>query len=79
LDDFILLSEDDIYRISIAMVFYCTQQLAKGAGLATLMAALKLKERLKGRHVVLQMSGGNASAEEIEREIVYPEFKHGIA
>jgi threonine dehydratase len=77
LNDFVLLSENDVYR-SIAAAFYYTQQLAEGAGSATLMAALKLRDRLKGKNIVLQMSGGNASADEIERAITYPEFRNGF-
>lgn len=77
LDDFMLLSDDDIYR-SMALAFYYTQQMVEGAGSATLMAALKLKARLKGKRVVLQMSGGNASADEVEHAITYPEFRCGF-
>lgn len=77
LGDFVLLPDDDVYR-SIAMAFYYTQQLVEGAGSATLMAAWKLKEQLKGKQVVLQMSGGNASVEEVERALAYPEFRNGF-
>lgn len=77
LDDFILLSEDEIYT-SIAMAYHYAQNLVEGAGGSTLMAALKLKERLKGKKVVLQMSGCNASAEEIEKAMTYPVFRNGI-
>jgi threonine dehydratase len=77
LSDFVLLAEDEIYQ-SIGMAFYYTQNLVEGAGGATLMAALKLKDRLKGKKVVLQMSGCNASAEEIEKAITYAVFRNGI-
>jgi threonine dehydratase len=77
LNDFLLLSEDEIYQ-SIGMAFYYTQNLVEGAGGATLMAALKLKDRIKGKKVVLQMSGCNASAAEIEKAITYSAFKNGI-
>jgi threonine dehydratase len=77
LDDFVLLSDNDIYR-SIAIAFYYTQQLVEGAGSATLMAAWKLKEQLKGKRIVLQMSGGNASVEEVERALTYPECRDGL-
>lgn len=77
LDDFLLLSEDEIYQ-SIGMAFYYTQNLVEGAGGSTLMAALKLKDRIKGKNVVLQMSGGNASAEEIEKAMTYSTFRHGV-
>ncbi len=77
LNDFLLLSEQEIYQ-SMGMAFYYTQNLVEGAGGSTLMAALKLKDRIKGKKVVLQMSGGNASAEEIEKAITYSVFREGI-
>lgn len=76
LADFVLLSEDEIYQ-SIGMAYYYTQNLVEGAGGAPLMAALKLKELVKGKCVVLQMSGRNASTEEIEKAITYSTFRDG--
>jgi threonine dehydratase len=64
LDDFVLLTEDEIYD-SIGAAFYYTHNLAEGAGAATIAAAFKLRERLRGKTVVLQMSGCNASPDEI--------------
>ncbi len=64
LDDFVLLSEEEIYD-GIGAAFYYTHNLAEGAGAATIAAAYKLREELAGKMVVLQMSGGNASPEEI--------------
>jgi threonine dehydratase len=60
------------------MAFYYTQNLVEGAGGSTLMGALKLKDRIKGKKVVLQMSGGNASTEEVEKAITYSVFRNGI-
>lgn len=77
LDDFILLTEEEIYQ-SIGMAFFYTNNLVEGAGGSCLMAAFKNKERLKNKNVVVQMSGCNASAEEIERAIAYSVFKEGI-
>ncbi len=77
LRDFILLSEDEIYQ-SIGMAYYYTQNLVEGAGGSTLMAALKLKDRIKGKKVVLQMSGCNASTEEVEKAITNSVFRRGI-
>jgi threonine dehydratase len=78
LHDFLLLSEDEIYQ-SIGMAYYYTQNLAEGAGGSTLMAAFKLGDRIKGKKVVLQMSGGNASFEEIEKAMTYAAFRHGVS
>jgi threonine dehydratase len=64
LDDFVLLTEDEIYD-GIAAALHYTHNLAEGAGGASIMAAWKLRDRLKGRRVALQMSGCNASATEI--------------
>lgn len=58
LSDFILLSEEEISKgIHLALVH--THNLAEGAGASTLIAAQKIKDRLKGKNVVLQMSGCN--------------------
>ncbi len=72
------LSEDELYS-AIAMAFFYTHNLAEGAGASTLMAAAKLRDRLRGKRVVLQMSGCNASPEEIARAIERPEFSAGLA
>ena len=66
LDDFILISEEEIYE-AIGLSLYYTHNLAEGAGASSLMAAYKLRKKLKGKKVVLQMSGCNASQEEITR------------
>jgi threonine dehydratase len=62
LSDFVQLGEDEIYD---GMAFYYTHNLVEGAGGATIMAALKIRQRLRGRKVILQMSGCNASPVEI--------------
>lgn len=77
LNDFLLLSEDEIYQ-SIGMAYYYTQNMVEGAGGSTLMAALKLKDRIKDKKVVLQMSGCNASIEEVEKAMTYSVFRNGI-
>lgn len=58
LDDFVLLSEDEIKK-GIAYSLKHTHNLSEGAGSASLMAAIKIKEKLKGKKVALQMSGCN--------------------
>ena len=64
LADFILLGERELYE-GIALAMHHTRNLVEGSGGSTLRAAFKIKDRLKGKRVVLQMSGCNASAEEI--------------
>jgi threonine dehydratase len=58
LTDFILLTEDEI-RKGIYLALTCTHNLAEGAGASTIIAAKKISDRLKGKKVVLQMSGCN--------------------
>jgi threonine dehydratase len=60
LDDFVLVSEQEIKRAVILMLQH-THNLAEGAGAAPLAAALKLKDQLAGKRVVLVLSGGNLS------------------
>ncbi len=60
LDDFVLVSEEDIYR-AIVLYLQKTHNLAEGAGAAPLAAAVKMRERLRGRKVALVLSGGNLS------------------
>lgn len=76
LEDFVLLSEAEIYE-GIALASYYTQNFVEGAGASTIMASLKLKDKLKGKKVVLQFSGSNASPEEIEKAYSLPCFRQG--
>lgn len=76
LEDFVLLSEEEIYQ-GIAMAGYYTQNLVEGAGGATIAAAIKLKDKLKGKKVVLQFSGCNESSEVIQKAYDLPSFKTG--
>lgn len=63
LSDFVLLTEDEIYD-GIAAAAYYTHNHAEGAGASTIAAAYKICNQLRGKKVVLQMSGGNASPQE---------------
>jgi threonine dehydratase len=71
LDDFILVSDEEI-RSAIRLLLSKTHNLAEPAGAATTAAAVKLKEKLKGRKVALILSGGNITLEEL-RKILYDE------
>jgi threonine dehydratase len=64
LDDFVLVSEQEMWR-AIVLMLEQTHNLAEGAGAASLAAAVKLKDRLAGRKVVLVLSGGNLSMEKL--------------
>ncbi|MGH9900160.1 MAG: threonine ammonia-lyase, partial [Pyrinomonadaceae bacterium] len=66
LDDFILVSDDSIEEAIILLLNH-THNLAEGAGAVSLAAALQLRDRLRGRKVVLVMSGGNLSMDQLQR------------
>ena len=71
LTDFILLNETELYE-GIALAAHHTRNLAEGAGAACLRAAFKISDRLAGKTVAVQMSGGNASGEEIRQAMALP-------
>ena len=58
LDDFILVSEDEIKQ-AIRIYVEKIHHIAEGAGAVPLAAAIKIKNRLKNRKVVMVLSGGN--------------------
>jgi threonine dehydratase len=58
LDDMVLVSEEDM-RQAILRLLRTTHNLAEGAGAASVAAAWKLQEILRGRKVVMVLSGGN--------------------
>ncbi|MFQ5711776.1 MAG: threonine/serine dehydratase [Candidatus Geothermarchaeales archaeon] len=68
LDDFVLVSEQEL-REAILILLEKTHNLAEGAGAASLAAAVKLRESLGGRKVVLILSGGNLSKEKLNRAL----------
>jgi threonine dehydratase len=60
----VLLTEEEILQ-GIRLAIETTHNLAEGAGAASLAAALKIKDRLAGKKVVLVMSGGNLDHEHL--------------
>lgn len=68
LDDFILVSERELLR-AIVLMLEKTHNLAEGAGAASLAAALKIQEHLRGRKVALILSGGNLSPERLREAL----------
>jgi threonine dehydratase len=65
IDDFILVSEDEI-KDAIRLYVEKAHVIAEGAGAAPLAAAYKIRNRLKGKKVVLILSGGNLTAENLK-------------
>jgi threonine dehydratase len=68
LDDFVLV---DDHELLVAMRYYLekAKTLAEPAGAASLAAALRLGDRLRGKKVALILSGGNASPEELRQAL----------
>lgn len=56
--DVVLLTEEEVLE-GIRLALMTTHNLAEGAGAASVVGAVKIKERLAGKKVVLIMSGGN--------------------
>lgn len=65
LDDFVLVSDDEI-DVATAIMIEKTRTLVEAAGASALAAAMKLRERLRGRTVALICSGGNISPAQIK-------------
>jgi len=60
LDDFLLVSEDDLERATLLMI-ETTRNLVEPAGAAAVAAVLRHPARFAGRHVAVICSGGNLS------------------
>jgi threonine dehydratase len=68
LDDFLLVSEEEMLEC-IVHFLERTHNLAEGAAAASLAGALKIKDRLAGKKVVLIMTGGNLSLANLRRAL----------
>jgi threonine dehydratase len=64
LDDFVLVSDDEIRSAMIALI-ETTRNLVEAAGAASLAGALRLRERLAGKRVAIVCSGGNISVPQL--------------
>lgn len=64
LDDFVLVSGEDLYR-AMRLLLVAGHQVAEGAGAAATAAAWKLRDELQEKTVALWISGANATAESI--------------
>ena len=74
LDDFVLLSEDELAD-GVLVALRLTHNLAEGAGGAAIAAALKWKDQIAGQRVVCVMSGGNLDVARL-RIIIVPVGSH---
>lgn len=68
LDDFILVSEQEIMRAMLWMIEHA-HTLAEGAGAAPLAAAYRIRTQLRNKKVGLICSGGNVSLETLRRAL----------
>ena len=68
LDDFILVSEKEISH-AIVLHLEMTHNLAEHAGASPLAAAVKIKEQLRGKKIILVMSGGNITVQQLRAAI----------
>jgi threonine dehydratase len=64
LDDFVLVSDDEIREAQVLMI-ESTRNLVEAAGAAPLAAAVRRRDELAGKRVALILSGGNASREQL--------------
>jgi threonine dehydratase len=70
LDDVVTLTEDELAE-GVRLALRATHNLAEGAGAASLIAALKLRDRLEGKKVVCVMSGGNLDRATLTRILTH--------
>ncbi|MHA2294734.1 MAG: threonine ammonia-lyase [Candidatus Hodarchaeales archaeon] len=64
-DDYVLVTDEELAK-AIVTLFKMTHNIAEPAGAASLAAALKIKETLKRKKVVLILSGGNITIERLK-------------
>lgn len=77
LDEVITLTEDELAE-GVRLALRATHNLAEGAGAASLMAAMKLRDRLSGKKVVCVMSGGNIDRATLKRIMADGEWLNGL-
>ncbi|MEE8604441.1 MAG: threonine/serine dehydratase, partial [Candidatus Aminicenantaceae bacterium] len=68
LTDFILVSEEEMVQ-AILLIMELIRNMAEEAGASPLAAALKIKERIKGKSVALVLTGGNISMARLKQII----------
>jgi threonine dehydratase len=68
LDDFVLVSDDELYA-AMRLLLVEGHVVAEGAGAAAVAAARRYRDRFAGKRVVCWVSGGNATAAQLERAL----------
>ena len=68
LDDFLLVSDDEIHR-AIGTLVDKAHTLAEGAGATALAGAVRYPEKVKNKKVAITVSGGNITAEQLNHSL----------
>ena len=68
LDDFLLVSDEEIHR-AIGTLVDKAHTLAEGAGATALAGAIKYPEKVKGKKVAITVSGGNITTEQLSQSL----------
>lgn len=71
LDGMCVLSEDELAD-GVRLALTATHNLAEGAGAASLAAAVRLQDQLRGKRVVAVMSGGNLDQAKLRKVMASP-------
>jgi threonine dehydratase len=75
LDDFVLVSEDEICA-AIRCYVQTIHQLAEGAGAAPLAAALQMREQLAGKRIGLVLTGSNIDNDILAQALLLDSPRH---
>ena len=65
LDEFVLVSDEAI-KDAIVTLIDCAHTVAEGAGAAALAGAVKLRDQIRDKNVVIVVSGGNLSLPQLK-------------
>ena len=68
LDDFLLVSDDEIHQ-AIGTLVDKAHTLAEGAGATALAGAIRYPEKVKGKKVAITISGGNITSEQLRQSL----------
>ena len=68
LDDFLLVSEDEIHQ-AIGTLVDKAHTLAEGAGATALAGAIRYPEKVKGKKVAITISGGNITVDQLRESL----------
>jgi len=66
LDDFVLVPDAEIRR-AVKLMIETTRNLTEPAGAAPLAAALRLRDRVRGKRLALVLSGGNITPDQLKQ------------